>query len=125
METQTKITAKTIQDHISYVVDAEGRTTAMLVDLKDKKMQEWAEDFADLLPVNQDREEETVDFLEAMDEVITRKEQWKPKFICAEGKIRLSANFDAQNNPFDKYWIAYRYSVIPQPALLTLQITSG
>lgn len=38
-------------------------------------MQEWAEDFADLLLVNQDREEETVDFFEAIDEEIARKEK--------------------------------------------------
>jgi len=75
MEARTKIPAKTIQEHISYVVDAEGRTTAMLIDLKDKKMQEWAEDFADLLLVNQDRDEETVDFFEAIDEEIARKEK--------------------------------------------------
>lgn len=75
MEARTRISAKTIQEHISYVVDADGRTTAMLIDLKDKKMQEWAEDFADLLMVNQDRDEETVDFFEAMDEAIARKEK--------------------------------------------------
>ncbi len=73
MEARTRIPAKTIQEHISYVVDADGRTTAMLIDLKDKKMQEWAEDFADLLLVNQDRDEETVDFFEAIDEEIARK----------------------------------------------------
>ncbi len=75
MEARTKISAKTIQEHISYVVDADGRTTAMLIDLKDKKMQEWAEDFADLLLVNQDRDEETVVFFEAIDEQIVRKEK--------------------------------------------------
>lgn len=75
MEDRIKMPAKTIQEYISYVVDAEGRTTAMLIDLKDKKMQEWAEDFADLLLVNQDRHEETVDFFEALDEEIARKEK--------------------------------------------------
>ena len=47
----------------------------MLIDLKDEKMREWAEDFADLLPVNQEKEEESVDFFEVIDEVITQKEK--------------------------------------------------
>ncbi len=75
METKKKVSAKTLKEHISYVVDAEGRTTAMLIDLKDEKMQEWGEDFADLLLVNQNRDEEAVDFFEAIDEVIASKER--------------------------------------------------
>lgn len=75
MEARTRISAKTIQEHISYVVDVDGHTTAMLIDLRDKKMQEWAEDFADLLLVNQDRDEETVDFFEAIDDEIAQKEK--------------------------------------------------
>ncbi len=46
----------------------------MLVDLKNGKMREWAEDFADILLVNLDRKEETVIFFEAFDEGIARKE---------------------------------------------------
>ena len=75
METKNKVSAKIIKEHISYVVDVEGRTTAILIDLKDKKMQEWAEDFADLLLVNQNRDVETADFFEAIDEVIAKKEK--------------------------------------------------
>ena len=43
--------------------------------MKDNTMQEWADDFADLLLVNQDRDEEAADFFEAIDEVIANKER--------------------------------------------------
>ena len=70
--------ARNIQNNISFVVNSKGKRTAMMINLKDKAMQQWAEDIQDLLIIKERMEDpdlEFVDFFEVTKDILAKREK--------------------------------------------------
>ena len=68
--------ARNIQNNISFVVNSKGKRTAMMINLKDKVMQQWAEDIQDLLIIKERMEDpnaEYVDFFAYTEELLAKR----------------------------------------------------
>ncbi len=73
------VKGRKILENIRYIVDAKGRKTSMVIDLKDAQMRAWAErvkeDLEDWEKVRSWKEKpvkESYDFFEAVDEILAK-----------------------------------------------------